>query len=174
MRWLPFIVVIILAAAFAWRVLVPDHPASMPMEGKLLPDFTLPLMEKPDEELSIGTVSGQPFILHVFASWCGVCLAEYGWLSHLRDQGKVPVIGLNWKDTPEGRHKWLSQHGSPYSQVVIDDGGYGMELGITGTPETFIIDQNGVIVLQHRGPVTTDVWRQRISPMLSQLTSQEE
>jgi cytochrome c biogenesis protein CcmG/thiol:disulfide interchange protein DsbE len=118
------------------------------------------------EPVSNSASAGKPHIINVFASWCTPCLAEHAQLMALQ-AGGVDIVGVAYKDAPADTQIFLQQHGDPFSAVGIDrDGAFGIQLGIAGVPETFVVNANGDIVDVHRGPLTPDVIEHEIYPAL--------
>lgn len=113
---------------------------------------------------------GQPMLLNVYASWCGPCRVEHPVLMRLKAQG-VPVHGLDWKERAPGAGlNWLTQNGDPYQKVGDDPSGRaGIEIGVAGVPETFVIDKRGRVRYRHVGALTPDVWETKIGPLMEQL-----
>ena len=141
-----------------------------PLIGKPAPAFELPLLEAPGKTFSEKHMIGQVWILNVWASWCPPCLVEHPVVSALARQGVVPVIGLNYKDTREDALPWLRRNGDPYRLVAFDAAGLiGIDYGVYGVPETYVIDRHGVIRYKHIGPLTADVVRKKLEPMLKDL-----
>ena len=110
-------------------------------------------------------------MLNVWASWCVPCLAEHPYVTQLaRTPARVQVIGLNYKDKPADAQAWLQKHGDPYSSIVADrDGRVGIDYGVYGVPETFVIDRAGVIRHKQIGPITPEVLRDKLLPLLKEL-----
>ncbi len=109
---------------------------------------------------------GQRYVVNFFASWCVPCRYEHPWLMDLKARG-VPIVGVAYKDAPEKTSAFLARDGDPYAAVGQDPAGrFGLELGIEGVPETFVIDDDGTIIAAHRGPITEEVMRDRILPAL--------
>jgi cytochrome c biogenesis protein CcmG/thiol:disulfide interchange protein DsbE len=141
-----------------------------PLIGKPAPAFELPLLEAPDRVFSEKHMLGQVWILNVWASWCPPCLVEHPVVSALAKQGVVPVIGLNYKDAREDALPWLRRNGDPYRLVAFDAAGrIGIDYGVYGVPETYVIDRQGVIRYKHIGPLTADVVQRKLEPMLKDL-----
>lgn len=140
-----------------------------PLIGKPAPLFTLPnVLDK--APFSSKDLLGQVWIMNVWASWCAPCRIEHPLFNDLAAQGLVPIVGLNYKDAPEAARRWLAELGDPYLASVIDsDGRAGIEFGVYGVPETFVIDRHGVIRLKHIGPVTPEAMRDRIIPLVREL-----
>lgn len=133
-----------------------------------LPTFTLPPLRAGGAPLSSAALAdGQVSVLNVFASWCAPCRQEMPLLASLARQGDVRVVGLIYKDQPEATRRFLSEFGDPFTQLGQDqDGRTGIELGVYGVPETFIIDGHGRIVFKHVGPITAESLAQRIRPTI--------
>jgi len=141
-----------------------------PLIGKPAPAFELPLLEAPDKTFSEKHMKGQVWILNVWASWCPPCLVEHPVVSALAKQGVVPVIGLNYKDTREDALPWLRRNGDPYRLVAYDAAGrIGIDYGVYGVPETYVIDRRGVIRYKRIGPLTPAITRDRVQPLLKEL-----
>ena len=141
-----------------------------PLVGKQAPAFTLAQLHAPGQKLRTADMKGQVWLLNVWASWCVSCRVEHPLLMQLAEARIVPVIGLNYKDkVPEGL-AWLAQHGDPYKMSVVDaDGRVGIDWGVYGVPETFVVDKNGVIRYKHIGPVTAQALQQTILPLVRAL-----
>jgi len=144
-----------------------------PLIGKAAPDFDLPLLKAPDKRFARKDMLGQVWILNVWASWCPPCLVEHPVVSQVARSGLVPVIGLNYKDQRDDALPWLKRNGDPYELVVFDvDGRIGIDYGVYGVPETYVIDRKGVIRYKHIGPLSADAVQAKIEPLLKQLKSQ--
>lgn len=141
-----------------------------PFIDKPAPPFTLAQLASPDAQFSPADMKGQVWLLNVWASWCVACRQEHPLLVELGRQKAVPIIGLNYKDKPEAAKGWLAQLGNPYDLSVKDnDGRIGIEYGVYGVPETFVIDKNGVIRYKQIGPVTEEVWQKTLLPLIQKL-----
>lgn len=140
-----------------------------PLVGKPAPVFDLPPVnaEIPGG-FATSDLTAQVSLINVFASWCVPCLAEHPYITRLAEQG-VPVYGINHRDRPEDAATWLRRHGNPYTAVGADlDARASLDLGVTGVPETFIINAQGVITYKHTGPITADTLRKKILPKLQE------
>jgi cytochrome c biogenesis protein CcmG, thiol:disulfide interchange protein DsbE len=135
------------------------------MLGKSLPAFELaPLRE--GAPITPARFTGKRYLVNFFASWCGPCRYEHPWLVELKNRGVI-VVGVAYKDAPEKTEAFLRSLGDPYAAIGQDPTGrFGLELGIAGVPETFVIDENGKILALHRGPITEDVLRDKLLPAL--------
>jgi cytochrome c biogenesis protein CcmG/thiol:disulfide interchange protein DsbE len=141
-----------------------------PLIGKPAPAFELPLLAKPEQRFSEKTLLGKPWVLNVWASWCPPCLAEHPVVSQMSRAGLAPVVGLKYKDTREDALPWLARNGNPFQVVVFDPNGrIGIDYGVYGVPETYVIDRAGIIRYKHIGPLTPEVVQQKIEPMLKEL-----
>lgn len=141
-----------------------------PLIDKAAPEFSLFMLDAPQRKLSPADMRGQVWVLNVWASWCVACREEHPVITELAAQNLVSVIGLNYKDQPGDALKWLQQFGNPYATSLVDlDGRVGIDWGVYGVPETFIIDANGMIRYKHIGPVTFENLNDKIIPILKQL-----
>jgi cytochrome c biogenesis protein CcmG/thiol:disulfide interchange protein DsbE len=141
-----------------------------PLIGKPAPAFALPRVDDPARTIKRDELLGRVWMLNVWASWCAPCREEHPLLVELAQRKLVPIYGLNYKDTRVQAQGLLRQMGNPYEASLFDsDGRVGIDFGVYGVPETFIIDRQGVIRLKHIGVLTPDVLRTRIEPLLRQL-----
>lgn len=141
-----------------------------PLIGKPAPAFELPLLHAADRSFSQKEMLGQVWILNVWASWCPPCLVEHPVVTALAKGGEAPVIGLNYKDVRKDALAWLQRNGDPYRLSAFDaDGRIGIDYGVYGVPETYVIDRHGVIRFKHIGPLTPEVARKRIEPLVQEL-----
>ncbi len=141
-----------------------------PLIGQPAPAFDAPQLARPEARVSPATFRGKPWVLNVWASWCGACRDEHPVLVAWSRSAGVPLVGLNYKDQRLDGLGWLRQLGDPYTLSVFDpDGRIGLDWGVYGVPETFVIDAQGVVRLKHIGPVTPAVLRDKIEPLLRQL-----
>lgn len=161
-----------------------------PLVGKAAPTFKLEILDKPGTQLSPEDMKGKVWLLNVWASWCVSCRQEHPLLVEFSKRGAVPLVGLNYKevrgdggfdmsklDTAAERKlafergaAWLAEHGNPYTMTAMDlDGRVGIDYGVYGVPETYVIDKAGVIRMKHTGPITPDVLTQKILPLVADL-----
>ena len=139
-----------------------------PLLGRPLPEFALPGL--PRGELRSDDLGEGPSLLNVWASWCAACRVEHPLLLRIADSGEVPIYGLNYKDERADAMQWLDRFGDPYLRSGHDPGGkVGLDLGVYGVPETFIIDGAGRIAHKHIGPIAEQDWEETIRPLLLQL-----
>ena len=131
------------------------------------PAIALPLLEDPRQRLELQSMRGQVWLLNVWASWCAPCRQELPVLAELSQRDQVPVYGLNYKDQPDKARALLRVAGNPYRASAVDaDGRVGMDFGIQGVPETFVIDGQGRVRFRHTGPVTAEIWRDQLLPVI--------
>ena len=141
-----------------------------PLIGKPAPAFRLPQLHAPDKQFTRDDMLGQVWLLNIWASWCASCRDEHPLLEELAKSKVVPIVGLNYKDKPDDAKAWLRRYGDPYALSVTDaDGRIGIDWGVYGVPETFVVDRDGQIVHKHVGAVTADVLEQTILPMIERL-----
>jgi len=141
-----------------------------PLVNKPAPAFSLAQLDDPAKKLGPADMKGQVWLLNVWASWCVSCREEHPLLVQLAQANIVPVIGLNYKDTNALGKKWLADNGDPYKLSVVDaDGRVGIDLGVYGVPETFVVDKSGVIRYKQIGPITAEALQQKILPLVREL-----
>ena len=175
-RLLFFVPVLALAvlAGLLWLGLGRD-PEALPstLIDRPLPTFELaPVRTGEDHGLATADFTGRPMLLNVFASWCVGCRVEHPFLMELAERGVV-IQGLDWKDPPGAGAAWLAEHGDPYARVGDDpDGRTGIDLGVSGAPETFIVDARGRVRHRHVGPITPEVWETELRPILQRLEAE--
>lgn len=141
-----------------------------PFIGKPAPSFNLTQLHEPDKTIAPADMVGQVWMLNVWASWCVSCRVEHPILMDFARTNMVPVVGLNYKDGRNDGIKWLREFGNPYLMSAFDnDGRVGIDFGVYGVPETFIIDKQGVIRMKHIGPLTPDALNKKIIPLIKEL-----
>ena len=144
-----------------------------PFINKLAPAFSAPKLDAPKEKLSPADLKGQVWIFNVWASWCVSCRAEHPVLNQLAKENVVVIVGLNYKDEPTDAKNWLNTLGNPYSVSIMDqDGRIGIDYGVYGVPETFVIDKKGLIRFKHTGPVTAEDLQQTFFPLIAKLQAE--
>jgi len=115
---------------------------------------------------------GKPILLNIWATWCITCIAEHAFLMKITQSQNIQLIGINYRDDRATAIQWLKQHGNPYQIVLFDPNGKAaIDFGIYGTPETFVIDQQGIIRYRYAGMLTPDVWNNEIAPIFARFTS---
>ncbi|MES2889175.1 MAG: DsbE family thiol:disulfide interchange protein [Pseudomonadota bacterium] len=143
-----------------------------PFINKPAPAFALPRLDDPQATLSPQDLRGQVWLLNVWASWCVSCQYEHPLLVDLAKAGRVRIYGLNYKDQRPAAQAWLARYGNPYVHSISDtEGLVGIEYGVYGVPETFVIDKAGVIRHKHVGPVTPESLRDQLLPLVEKLNA---
>lgn len=137
--------------------------------GKPAPEFVLPNLLQPDQPVNSGDFGGRWTLLNVWGTWCAECRAEHQTLLQIRQEGKVLMVGLNYKDEDVAARDWLMQLGNPYDVVAVDhEGRAAIDWGVYGAPETFLVDPQGMIVHKLVGALTPDAWRTGFLPLIDQ------
>ena len=143
-----------------------------PLIGKPAPAFELPLLHAPDKTFSQKDMLGSVWVMNVWASWCQPCLMEHPVVSELARSGIAPVVGLNYKDAREDALPWLKRNGDPFKFTVSDSAGrIGIDYGVYGVPETYVIDRKGVIRYKHIGPLTPEIAQKKLRPLIQELAN---
>jgi len=167
---LPLIVFVVMAGFLAVGLKLDPHEVPSPLIGKPAPAFDLPQLAAPDQRLAAKDLRGQVWLLNVWASWCVACRQEHPLLVELSKTNQVKLYGLNYKDKREDALGWLNNFGNPYLKSLSDtDGLVGIDYGVYGVPETFVIDKQGVIRYKQIGPVTPESLRDTLLPLVAQL-----
>jgi len=162
--FIPLMVFVVLAV-FLLNGLERD-PNAMPsaLIDRPVPVFSLPVLGDEARQVDQFILQGQPSLLNVWATWCIACRVEHAYLNKLSGQG-VRIIGLNYKDDLVEAKKWLAEKGDPYELSVIDaNGRLGLDLGVFGAPETYVVDRSGTIRYKHVGVIDDRVWQQKVLP----------
>jgi cytochrome c biogenesis protein CcmG, thiol:disulfide interchange protein DsbE len=147
------------------------HEVPSPLINKPAPAFTLPQLHDPTKNFSAQEMRGKVWLLNVWASWCVSCREEHPLLLEFARAGSVPLYGLNYKDQRNDALSWLNELGDPYLLSAADlDGRVGIDYGVYGAPETYLIDRQGVIRFKHIGPLTPDVIQGKLLPLARELS----
>jgi cytochrome c biogenesis protein CcmG/thiol:disulfide interchange protein DsbE len=167
---IPLIVFVVMAGFLAIGLKRDPREVPSPLIGKPAPAFDLPQLAQLDQRLAAKDLRGQVWLLNVWASWCVACRQEHPLLVELGKTGQVKLYGLNYKDKREDALGWLNNYGNPYLKSVSDtEGLVGIDYGVYGVPETFVIDKQGVIRYKQIGPVTPEALRDKLLPLVAQL-----
>ena len=187
----PLVGFVVLVALLAVGLNLNPRDVPSPLVGKPAPDFALPQLAAPEQTFSPQDMLGKVWLLNVWASWCVSCRQEHPVLVELAKRQTVPLIGLNYKEVrgdgaididkvAAGAEKplvieraaaWLAKHGNPYALSALDiDGRVGIDYGVYGVPETYVIDRAGIIRMKHTGPITPEVYSGKILPLLAELS----
>ncbi|MGB2816586.1 MAG: DsbE family thiol:disulfide interchange protein [Burkholderiaceae bacterium] len=167
---IPLALFIVLAGFLMRGLFLNPREVPSPLINKPAPHFSLTQLGQPDRPFGPQDMKGQVWLLNVWASWCVACRQEHPLLVELAKRKSVPIIGLNYKDKPDAATGWLAQFGNPYDLSVKDmDGRVGIDYGVYGVPETFLIDKAGVIRFKQIGPITEEVWTKKMQPLIEEL-----
>jgi cytochrome c biogenesis protein CcmG/thiol:disulfide interchange protein DsbE len=171
--FIPLAVFIVLVVFLAVGLkLDPKHIPS-PFIGKPAPEFSLPELHRPDRVISNAEMQGKVWLLNVWASWCVSCRAEHDVVKKFVSMNLAPVYGLNYKDKPEEAKAWLKNLGDPYQASLVDvSGDTGIDWGVYGVPETFVMDKKGIVRFKHVGPITEQSLQEKIVPLVRELNKE--
>ena len=161
----------LLVAFMLWRGFALNDPHELPsaLLNQPLPDFQKTRLAD-GAPVARQDLLGRPFLLNVWATWCPTCKAEHAELNRIAARYAVPLVGVNYKDDGPAARAWLARYGDPYRLSLVDeDGSLGIELGVYGAPETFIVDGDGIIRYKRVGAVDRRVWEEEIRPVLQNL-----
>jgi cytochrome c biogenesis protein CcmG, thiol:disulfide interchange protein DsbE len=170
MKWkfaLPLIGFVVLAGFLFKGLSLNPREIPSALIDKPVPAFSLPLLGEVDKKLTPANWQGKVWMLNVWASWCVSCKDEHPLFVELAKRGELKsFVGLNYKDTAPAAQKWLKELGNPYSLSIVDaDGRVGIDLGVYGVPETFVMDKKGIVRYKHVGPVSERAWLEKIKPL---------
>jgi cytochrome c biogenesis protein CcmG/thiol:disulfide interchange protein DsbE len=167
---IPVVFFALIGVLLAYGLRLDPRKIPSPLVDKPLPTFALPSVSDPARTVGTADLRGRVYLLNVWASWCVACREEHPLLVDLAKTKTVPIIGLNYKDKREDAIRWLQALGNPYELSLADlEGRVGIELGVYGVPETFLIDREGVIRYKHIGPVTPEVLAKVLLPKVAEL-----
>ncbi len=167
---LPLGIFVVIAVFLAIGLGLDPREVPSPLINKPAPAFSLPQLHQPAQMFSRDDMKGKVWLLNVWASWCVACREEHPVLVEFARTGTVPIVGLNYKDERRDGLRWLAQFGDPYRLSAYDyDGRIGIDYGVYGVPETFLIDKNGIIRYKRIGVVTPEILRDKILPLVREL-----
>ncbi len=171
MRYLlPLFAFMVLAAFLLVGLSLNPRQVPSPLIDKPAPTFQLSQLHEPEKVMSSSENLGKVWMLNVWASWCVACRDEHPLLVQLAKSGIVPIYGLNYKDERSTAMQWLKRFGDPYTISIVDpDGKVGIDYGVYGVPETYVIDKQGIIRHKQIGPVTVDALEKTIIPLIKEL-----
>ena len=174
-RFLPLIIFSVMVAFLAIGLKLNPRDVSSPLIDKPVPKFTLPLLKGAGRSFSPSELRGQVWVLNVWASWCVACRSEHPVLNHMVKQNSdIILVGLNYKDQKTDALAWLNNFGDPYRYTVVDsDGRVGIDWGVYGVPESFIVDKQGIIRYKHTGPVDTEAVTNVLLPLIRKLSEEK-
>ena len=187
----PLVGFVVLVALLAVGLGLNPRDVPSPLVGKPAPSFSLARVDSPQQRFSPRDMLGKVWLLNVWSTWCVSCRQEHPVLVQMAKSGSVTLVGLNYKEVRgdgaidadkisaddetklalERANGWLKQHGNPYALSVLDlDGRVGIDYGVYGVPETYVIDKLGIIRMKHTGPISPDVFSTRILPLVAELS----
>jgi cytochrome c biogenesis protein CcmG/thiol:disulfide interchange protein DsbE len=167
---IPLGIFIVLLLFLAVGLRLDPRKVPSPLIDKPAPAFTLPRLDDPKQLVSEKDLLGKVWLLNVWASWCVSCREEHPVLVEFAKKNVVPIYGLNYKDERKDALAWLGQFGNPYTVSIMDsDGRVGIDYGVYGVPETYVIDKQGVIRYKQIGPVTPELLDAKILPLVRKL-----
>ena len=174
----PVIIVALLLGIFAKRLADVgggNDPSLIPtvLLNTPVPEIDLPPLPGRDPGLTTSDLKGEVSLVNIWGSWCIACLSEHPLLMRVAERGDVPIHGIAWRDEPNASVRWLERHGDPYKLIGQDPvSEAAIAFGVTGAPETFVVDAQGVIRYKHIGPISEDAWQNTIAPLIEELRTQ--
>lgn len=170
---MPLALFIVMAVFLALGLKLNPKDIPSPLIDLPAPDFALPVLDQPERTLTKHALIGDVWLLSVWASWCGSCRAEHPIFNQLAKQKLVTIVGLNYKDEPADAKQWLAQLGNPYDVSIMDlEGRTGIDYGVYGVPETFVVDKKGIIRYKHTGPVDVRDMQEILIPLIKKLKAE--
>jgi len=167
---LPLMAFLVMVVFLGIGLKLDPHEVPSPLINKPAPAFTLPQLHEPQKTFSPADMKGKVWLLNVWASWCVSCRQEHVYLTEFARDGSINLMGLNYKDEPPAAMQWLERLGNPYKISISDiDGMAGLDWGVYGVPETFIIDKKGIVRHKQTGPVDPTILQTIIMPLIEQL-----
>jgi cytochrome c biogenesis protein CcmG/thiol:disulfide interchange protein DsbE len=167
---IPLAIFVVLVAFLAVGLSRDPREVPSPFIGKPAPAFNLPAVHEAQGSFSPDQMKGKVWLLNVWASWCVSCRVEHPVLNEMSRNGVVPIVGLNYKDARADALRWLERNGNPYQLSAWDlEGRVGIDYGVYGAPETFVVDKQGIIRYKQIGPITPEVLEKTLLPMLRKL-----
>ena len=167
---LPLAIFVVMVGFLAVGLTLNPREVPSPLVGKSAPDFSLPQLHDQEKAFSSNELTGKVWLLNFWASWCGGCKDEHPVLMQLAQSGEVPIYGMDYKDRREEALTWLRRWGNPYPVIAVDESGrVGINYGVYGVPETYVIDKAGVIRYKQIGPLDEDTVKGKILPLVREL-----
>lgn len=178
--FLPLIAFVVVAVFFYVMVNKIDQgeysPQDLPsaLVNKTFPAFSLAKLEQLETVVSQEDLLGQIALINVWATWCPSCHVEHGYLNYLSTELGVTIFGVNYKDKAGLAKEWLEKKGNPYRFTIFDpEGRLGLDMGVTGAPETYVIDHRGFVRMRYQGPLSESVWQEKFKPLMDQLKAEQ-
>jgi len=166
----PLVIFVALTILFIYGLQNDPRYVPSPLINKVAPEFTLPTLHKPEQMISINELKGKVSLINVWASWCAACRIEHPLLNKYTKKYQLNLYGLNYKDKRTDALLWLENLGNPYIESAYDEiGTVGIDYGVYGVPETFVLDKKGIIRYKHIGPINDEQFTSTIMPLITQL-----
>jgi cytochrome c biogenesis protein CcmG/thiol:disulfide interchange protein DsbE len=170
---LPLSLFLVFAVALGFGLRRDPNLLPSTLIDKPLPEFSLAGLRDDSAEFAGSDLEGDVALVNIFASWCSICRVEHPTLMKLTADEAVPIYGIDWNEPPQAGAAWLDRYGNPYLKAGSDaNGRLALDLGVSGAPETFIVDKTGRIRYKQIGAITPEVWRDTISPLIEELRSE--
>lgn len=169
--FLPLIVLVVLGGFFLKGFDLDPRALPKMLEGQPVPEFDLKPIKGRDKGFKSTDLPGQVSLVNVFGSWCVSCQVEHPFLMEIKKKGLVPIHGIDWREkNPDDGPRWLTRYGDPYTLVGDDpESKAAIAFGVSGAPESFLVDKQGVVRYKHVGPVTPDAWEKILWPLIQEL-----
>ncbi|WP_101760482.1 DsbE family thiol:disulfide interchange protein [Oceanicoccus sp. KOV_DT_Chl] len=179
--FIPLIAFVLVAAFFYMMINRIDQgeysPQNLPsaLVNKPFPSFALSQLEQPQTQLTQTDLLGSIALINVWATWCPSCHIEHGYLNILSTERNIKIYGVNYKDQADAAQRWLAEKGNPYQFNIFDPAGrLGLDMGVTGAPETYVIDHRGFVRMRYQGPLNESVWQEKFKPLITQLEAERK
>jgi cytochrome c biogenesis protein CcmG/thiol:disulfide interchange protein DsbE len=170
---IPVALFVIVAGFFAYGLTRDPKALPSTMIDRPMPDFTLTRLTPERDALVNDDLIGKVSLVNVFGSWCSSCVLEHPQLTEIAKSGRVALYGVDWRDPPGKGADWLARYGDPYLKTGVDsDSRLAIDLGVTGAPETFVVDRGGRIRYKQVGPITPEIWEDTILPLIQKLEAE--
>ena len=163
----PIVVFLLLVVVFSFGLFNDPRELPSPFLGEQAPAFEVASLTEPERIVGSADYAGKMALVNVWATWCGGCRQEHGFLMQLARSGSIAIYGINWRDDREAALGWLQQLGNPYEFSAFDaDGRVGIDWGVYGAPETFLISPDGIVLHKHLGPLDARIWQEDFVPLI--------
>ena len=170
----PLFAFLVLVAIFIVGLTMDPSRIPSPLLENPAPVFSLPSLQDPSVEVGSANYANQMALVNIWATWCPGCRQEHGFLVELANEGAIPIFGLNWRDNRPDALQWLQALGDPYIASGFDvDGRVGIDWGAYGAPETFLVDQDGIVIHKHIAPLNREIWERDFLPLIRERESGE-
>jgi len=164
----PIVIFVILGIVLAGGLHLKPGCIPSPLIGKAAPEFTLPKVEDVMQMISNKDFAGRKYLINVWGTWCVACRQEHQALLNIAKQGVVPIVGIDWRDEVPMAQRWLTQLGNPYTATAFDQAGrVAIDYGVYGAPETFLVDEKGIVIYKYVGVMTDEVWKNSFLPRIN-------